>query len=293
MKRTTIWIAAAAMLLAVFSSFTCKKADVETKTLTVIVSTGVTGSPAAGEHTLEVGQDQAYAYTLDAGYEKLTVLLDGNAIAASGKFTVSGNHVLQAYSNDNLTHKLIVTKADGVSGTPAAGTYWHLKGTQLPYSYSLAAGYDRLGVTLDEKTIASSGTLTISADHVLRATASRKYDVQGAWILSESYNDGSSFTVTLTFSGSNTSGTVTDSQGGIGTYDYLDDTLDFTLVFPEVTYLYEDGEFSSETTVSGTCKRYQNADNTVSGTWTATRSAGTAAVPRASSGAKGKARKTQ
>jgi hypothetical protein len=64
---------------------------------------------------------------------------------------------------------------------------------------------------------------------------------------------------------------VTDSEGGSGTYDYVADTLDFTLVFPEVTYVYAEGVFSDESTVSGTCKRYQDASNTFSGTWKATR----------------------
>ena len=149
MKRTTIWIGAAAMLLAAFSSVACKKADVETKTLTVIVSAGVSGSPAAGEYTVELGADQAYSYSLDAGYEKLTVLLDGNAIAASGTFTVSGDHVLQAFSDDNNDVQTDRYGGDG-RDRDAGGRHLLLPaGDEVPYSYALAAGYKGLSVKVE------------------------------------------------------------------------------------------------------------------------------------------------
>jgi hypothetical protein len=89
--------------------------------------------------------------------------------------------------------------------------------------------------------------------------------------LSETYNDGSHFEVTVTFSGTLTGGTVTDSEGGAGIYEFIDDTVDFNLVFPNVTYIYEDGDFADENTMNGTCKRYQDAANAIGGTWTATR----------------------
>jgi hypothetical protein len=280
MKRTKLAILAAVMLLSALHFDACKKAEVETSTLTVILSEGVFGSPDAGTHTVEVGETLNYSYSLDEGYQKLTVLLDGAEVAASGTLKVTGIHTLQAYSDNNRQYTLNVTLSSGAAGTPAAGTYHYLQGTKVEYSYSLVEGYSGLAVTLDGATVTNSGTITMSQDHLLATSSRKKNDIQGAWSLTESYNDGSSFAVTVTFSGGLTSGTVTDSEGGSGTYDYTDDTLDFTLVFPEVTYKYSGGEFSDDAnTISGTCKRYQDEANAVSGTWTATRGSSAASVP--------------
>ena len=95
--------------------------------------------------------------------------------------------------------------------------------------------------------------------------------------MTEAYNDGSSFNVTATFSGDFAHGTVTDSQGGSGTYTYDNTTVKFTLVFPDVTYEYT-GTFSDANTMSGTCKRYQTSANVINGTWTATRSTSSVAA---------------
>ena len=289
MKRTTIWIGAAVMMLAIFTFAACKKAEVETKTLTVIVSEGVSGTPTAGEYTLEVGTDQSYAYTLAAGYAKLTVLLDGNAIAANGSFTVSGDHTLRAFSDDNNEYKLTVSVGAGVTGAPLTGTYYYKQGTKVPYGYSLAAGYKGLSVKVEGIEAEASGTITMTEDFVINASAEVKYDIRCPWKLTETYNDGSHFEVTVTFSGTLTGGTVTDSEGGAGVYEFVDDTVDFNLVFPDVTYEYADGDFADENTMNGTCKRYQTADKAVGGSWTATRiSSGVAGIQ--SSGSQGKNR---
>lgn len=287
MKKTTLAITAAALLLAVGQFSGCKKSEVETATLTVIVSEGVSGTPAAGEYTVQVGDEQSYSFSLEGPYDKLTVILDGKEIAASGSFTITGNHVLQAYSDDNVQFRLIVTVEEGVVGTPAAGTYLYKKGTQIPYSYAPAEGYSSLSVKLDGVETTASGTVTMTEDYTLYASAAVKRSVLGSWDLREIYNDGSSFQVVVTFSGTLFSGTVSDSEGGTGTYDYSDDTLDFNLKFPDVTYEYSDGEFSDDNTMSGSCKRYRTADNAASGTWTATRRATTAAT-QAGKGSKGK-----
>lgn len=278
MKKTTLAILAAAMLLVVFRFDACKKADAATATLTVIVSAGVSGTPAAGTHTVTIGETQAYSYSLEAGYEKLTVLLDGVAVAASGSLTVSGNHTIQAYSDDNRQYTLTVSLAAGVTGTPAAGSYPYTQGTKVNYSYALAEGYANLAVTVDGDEAAGKGTITMSEDITLAASAVKKYNIQGPWTMTEAYNDGSSFAVTVTFSGSYTAGTVSDSQGGSGTYDYSDATLDFTLLFPDLTYEYKETSFTDENTMSGTCKRYRPGGTSISGSWSATRVTTTAAA---------------
>ncbi len=270
MKRTTLWIwAAVALLVLPFQA--CKKAEVETGSLSVQLSAGVSGTPAAGSYTFNVGDTVSYSYGLQPGFSKLTVLMNEQPVAAAGSLTITGNHFLKAYSDDNLEYKLTVQMTDGVTGSPAAGTYYYKAGSVVPYAYALADGYKGLFVKLNGGDAAVSGNVTMSQDSVLYAGAAVKQDVRGSWNLSEAYGDGSSFTVTVAFSGTLFSGTVSDSEGGVGTYDYADDTLDFTLVFPDVTYKYSDGEFSDADTMSGKCQRYQVEGSAVSGTWTAVR----------------------
>jgi len=276
MKRKAFLILAAVLLAAFFSFVACKKADVGTGTLTVIVSAGVSGTPAAGTYTYNIGDQLTYGFTLDAGYNKLTVLLDGTEVAASGTITVSGDHTLKAYSDANGQFNLIVTVAAGVSGTPAAGTFTYPQGTLVNYSYSLAEGYTAMSIQLDGTEIVRQGTITMLANHTLSVSATVKYNVQGAWALAETYLDDSSFHVTATLSGDYVHGNVSDSDGGSGAYTYNDATIEFTIVFPDVTYEYS-GSFTDANTMSGTCKRYKTSDNVVNGSWTATRSTATVA----------------
>jgi hypothetical protein len=286
MKRKTILIFAAVLLAVVFSFDACKEAETTTYTLTVLVSEGVSGIPAAGSHTLISGDQLQYNYTLNAGYSKLTVLLDGSAIAASGTLTLgSGNHTIQAYADDHFQCALTVTLSDGVIGTPAAGTSSYQQGTLVDYSYALADGYSSLAVKVDGTIVdGSSGTITMDAGHTLDVSATAGMKVQGAWLLTEVYNDDSAFNVTVTFSGSYAAGTVTDSDGGSGTYTYSGSTLAFNLLFPHVTYEYA-GTFSGSDSISGTCKRYQSADTVISGSWMATRKTSTTAAAQSDGGA--------
>lgn len=281
MKSTIRIMATALLAAALLCSWSCKKSDEETTTATytVIVSAGVNGSPAAGTYTLVVGSSLEYAYTLQGGFSALKVELDNSQIASSGTLTVAaGEHYLQAYSDDNAQYSLKVSLADGVSGTPAEGTYYHPKGTVVEYSYAAAEGYTGLEVTVDSASAGASGTVVMDANHVIGATVGSLYNIQGTWTLTEVYGDGSSFEVTATFSGGFASGTVSDSDGGSGTYTVSQDDAEFTLLFPGVTYEYE-GEFDDADTMSGSCKRYQTADSVVSGSWKATRnSSSTSAV---------------
>ena len=282
MKRTTTWIGAALILLLAFTSASCKKSEVETGTLKVILSVGVTGTPAAGDYTVTVGEEHSYAYSLESGYKTLTVLLDGKTVAASGSFTVSGDHVLQAFSEGNQMYTLAVTVETGATGTPASGTYYHKQGTVVPYSYALSSGYVDLKVKLDGADAAASGSITMSKDRLVAVTAEKLFSILGQWQLEENYNDDSDFSVVATFSGTAAKGTVTDSEGGSGDYVCTGAEVNFTLKFPDVTYEY-DGNFTDENTMTGNCKRYRTSDNVVSGEWTATRITTSAAKAQASS----------
>ncbi|MBU4268417.1 MAG: hypothetical protein KJ808_06170 [Acidobacteria bacterium] len=273
MIRKTIPVLAAVLLAAIFLFDACKKAAVETYTVTVTVSVGVSGTPLAGTYYLDAGNQLTYSYELNEGYAKLTVLLDGKEVEASGTITVSGDHTMRAYSDANTEFTLTVTRGTGVNGTPETGTYTYAQGALVDYSYVLADGYSYLLVKLDGVDVESHGTITMSEDYSLNASAVATDNIQGSWSLSESYNDNSSFNVTLVFVGTHKSGTVTDSDGGSGTYTFnegMDDEVVFTLVFPDVTYEYT-GSFSDANTMSGTCKRYRTSDNVISGTWSASR----------------------
>jgi hypothetical protein len=276
MKRKPYFIMTLSVLALMAAAGSCKKADTTTGTLTVILSAGVTGVPEAGTYSEVVGDKVSYSYVLSEGYSKLTVVLDGTQVDASGTITISGDHVLQAYADDNRQYTLTVTLGAGATGSPEAGTHAYAKDTVVPYSYALDDGYKDLSVKLDSATVNSSGTVTMSADHVLSISATAKDNIQGAWSLSETYEDGSSFDVTATFTGDYTKGTVADSDGGQGTYTVNDTAVTFTLVFPDVTYTYT-GSFSDADTMSGSCTRYQTEDNVISGTWSATRSTASAA----------------
>jgi len=120
--RTTLIIFAIA-LMAILSQNGCKtSASVASNTLTVTVSEGVTGTPATGSYTYNIGDTVNYSYSIQEGYSDLKVLLDNAEVAASGTITISGNHTLQAYTAGNGKFTLTVTVGTGVTGTPAAGT---------------------------------------------------------------------------------------------------------------------------------------------------------------------------
>jgi hypothetical protein len=166
--------------------------------------------------------------------------------------------------------KLTVTVGDGVQGTPATGDYYYPEGTVVEYQYSLEEYYSDLEVTIEGEPAPASGTITMDASYALRATAQPRYEIVGTWDLTEEYDDGSAFQVTLIFTGTNEEGTVTDSQGGSGTYTVNEyHFVEFTLVFPEVSYDYG-GYFDGSHTISGTCERTTPA-NIFTGTFSATR----------------------
>ena len=273
MKRKITFISAVVLLAAVFSFHACKNEEIVMFNVTVLVSDGVSGIPGTGTYTLARGEELQYSYTLNEGHSKLKVLFDGTEIAASGKLTVTSDFTLQAFADDQFQRALTVTLTEGVVGTPAAGTYNYPEGTLVNYSYALEDGYFSLAVFLDDELAPSSGTISLAESHTLNVTALAGKKVPGTWLLTETYQDEATFNVTATFIGTFAAGTVTDSDGGSGTYTFSGSTVKFNLVFPQVTYEYE-GTFDDSDTMSGTCKRYPTAETVVSGVWKATRKIG-------------------
>lgn len=278
-KSLSIYLIAALFIGTLLLSGCKKSTETNTFTLTVTVGNGVTGTPEAGTYTYNKDETVTYSFALKDAYEDLKVTLDGETKESSGTITMTEDYTLLATSDPlDEAFSLTVSVADGVTGTPETGTTYYLPNTQVPYSYSLEENYIDLKVTFEGTTIAGSGTVTITDDSVLYATATLHYDITGIWTFSEDYSDGSSFNNTVTFTGTSNEGTVIDSDGGVGTFTVEGTYITFTLEFPNVTYEYT-GLFASEDTISGTSKRIIPATGKVSGgTWKGTRNTSTSSA---------------
>jgi hypothetical protein len=135
-------------------------------------------------------------------------------------------------------YTLTVTVAQGVSGTPAAGSTGHAEGDVINYNYALQAGYENLVVKLDGAAVASSGVVTMNMNHTLTVTADKKFDPSGQWT-----GDFGGKYISTTFSGDYTSGTVSGtidglSGGGNGNYSLSDSHITFDLYFPAHGFIY-------------------------------------------------------
>lgn len=251
----------------------CKKSE-ETGnyTLTVQVSSGANGSPATGSYTYKKDDKVPYSYTLKDAYKNLKVTLEGKTIDNSGTITITGNQSLYVFADPEASaFSLTVSVGSGVSGTPTTGTTFYLPNAQVPYSYSLKENYTNLKVMFEGVEIPSSGSVTILKNSALAALATLHFDIRGVWSISESYSDGSSFAVTMTFTGTDLEGTVLDSNGGSGTYTVQGTYITINLNYPAVNYLYN-GLFADKDNISGTAKRTIVSNGTVyGGSWKGTR----------------------
>jgi len=138
-------------------------------TLTVTRNVGVDGTPVTNVYSHSQGSIVEYSYAAQAGYQNLIVTLDGNPVAASGNISMNGNHTLVASATKTWT--LTVTRGEGVDGNPASGVSTFANGASASYNYSLQGGYTNLVVTLDGNPVAASGSITMTADHTLAASA--------------------------------------------------------------------------------------------------------------------------
>jgi hypothetical protein len=192
-----------------FTVFKTKKFD-----LTVEVGEGVDGSPTTGTYSHKDGSTINYNYTLQTGYEQLTVTLDGAAAAASGAVTMDGVHTLRvsAVKSVNGTYKgqtnqgaaypitIRVTKVGGVSTM----TYYQIRmqsaTNNLGYYVTLTVtGYPSTPITnyafsYDGSYVDLSGNFTVNGT----TTAS------GSWGLTYSSGTYGNFTGSGTFNVSKT-----------------------------------------------------------------------------------------
>lgn len=137
---------------------------------TVTKGNGVDGSPGAGATTYADGATVNYNYTLQSGFQNLTVLLDGAGVPASGNITMDRDHTLSALANPAL-YTLTVEWESGVTGTPDSGIKQFAVGETVSYNYALQDGYFDLEVKLDGNPVADSGTITMNGNHTLAVAA--------------------------------------------------------------------------------------------------------------------------
>ena len=275
-------------LLFIFNTGCKKNEDATDLIVTVIVGEGAEGTPDAGTYTHKENDVFTYDFTIKDKYMNLQVSLDGDLLPTSGTFTVSQNHRLEVSTEPEPgDFKLTVATTQGIAGTPERGTVFYNTGETLDYEYSLEDEYTNLRVILNGEDAPASGTLTFDQDHILQVLADKYFEIRGTWTIQEFYDDDSTFTVTLTFEGDEgTSGTVTDSDGGTGTYEVSGPAVKFNIDYPDVQYEYT-GNFTSDDTMQGNSTR-ATPSNSFTGLWSASRDTSSTAAFRMTESGKGK-----
>jgi hypothetical protein len=161
-----LWVAAGVVVVGVVLYFTVfKKPEYK---LTVTLGAGVSGTPVAGTFVYKKGKKIHYLYNLGYGYRAMKVTLDKKEVAASGDFTMDGDHTLSVTAEEQF-YDLAVTTSAGVTGTPTSGSYSHKVGTSIAYCYSEASGYTDLKVQVDGVDVPAQGTLLMDRAHTLMA----------------------------------------------------------------------------------------------------------------------------
>ncbi len=132
-------------------------------TLSVTVSSGVSGNPTTGFYSYVENSMVNYSYSLQPGYKNLTVTLDGVPMAATGVITVTGNHVLSA-------------KADQIDIRATwTGKFYYLGiDTYFQVDFSGNTGSGNCGGHFDFVPIGGAGTWTLvwpQIDFVLKFPA--------------------------------------------------------------------------------------------------------------------------
>lgn len=128
---------------------------------------------------------------------------------------------------------LTVTLDNGVSGTPASGTYSYSVNDTVDYSYSVKSGYGNLTVNLDGTPVSNSGTFTVSSNHTLEVSAD--IDIRGQWT-GALYKGTQDYYFQVIFGGGVLSGTTEGKNDwlygtGRGTFTLNGNEIVFTLCY--------------------------------------------------------------
>jgi hypothetical protein len=169
-------------------------------------------------------------------------------------------------AEDAAQYVLTVTVGEGITGTPATGSYSYTDADLVNYSYSLQSGYENLVVQLDGVTVGSNGIIAMNTNHTLNVTAEMIFDPNGDWAGTYIYGS-SDGPVVITFTGGYYSGTTFGEFGGVtngvGTYSITGDQIAFDLNWGALDCHFW-GTISNFNNMSGTWESYSGG---TTGTW--------------------------
>jgi hypothetical protein len=164
----------------IFAEFGCKKSqEAETQyVLTVQCASGVSGEPQSGSLNYTENSSVSYNYSAAAGYGNLQVILDGQAVAASGLVVMNMNHTLSAAAERKLYFQ----------GNWQLNAQWTSQTCSLQNGSNLAASGSQNGDDI---------TLTITGMNMI---ANGKIDLEGNFVLTAEviYSNQSKFKFTFT-----------------------------------------------------------------------------------------------
>lgn len=176
-KKKFPWLLVAAGVVAVGAVlyFTVLKKQ-QKYSLDVSIGEGVEGNPTNGTTKYDKGASVSYSFSAKSGYENLSVTLDGQAAASSGNIIMDKDHTLNASAtqvivNPAVQYTLTVDLGEGVTGTPASGTYTYAEGTSVNYSYAPKSNFMEMDLTLDSTAISSSGSFAMNGNRTITARA--------------------------------------------------------------------------------------------------------------------------
>jgi hypothetical protein len=297
-KKKFPWflVASVAVLVGIVVYFTLIK---KTKHVLVVeMGPGASGTPAAGKYTYKNGEKIAYNFTCADAYKNLTVFIDNIAAAPSGTIVMDRAHGVRVESTELSEYTLYTELSNGISGSPADGSYRYREGTVVPYQY--AAADLALVVKLDDVVVPAAGSFLMDKNHVLKITFGSSPDIRGTWrfTLKDDKETQSKPEIVFSFNGTTASGTFivlsdlnisewTSWWGDQGQYaissnlielKFTDDSLRSGGCYGyncDVFYSFI-GNFKSSRTMAGTY-HYENGGDpwpTIwgNGSWTASRS---------------------
>jgi len=174
--------------------------------------------------------------------------------------------------SEDAAFSLTVSVGNGVSGTPATGSYSYAENDTVTYNYTAQSGYGNLAVTLDGAPVANTGVVPMNASHTLTVTAA--IDIRGSWtgkFFYESYD----WILRVNFTGNILSGTVDGHNNchllgpgaETGTFTVTGDTIEFTMQYYYGTLFFE-GTIESASRLSGT---WTAGGSSATGEWDLTR----------------------
>ena len=113
-------------------------------------------------------------------------------------------------------YTLTVIIPEGISANLTNGSHTYSEGDTVTYEFTLKNGYTNLQVTLDDQVVANSGTITMNANHTLKATiVFTQTDLKGRWV-GEAKNSTNTYNLDLNInSDGDVSGKATGKIDGI------------------------------------------------------------------------------